>query len=110
MGRGYCAPCQKICCREIHVTGAPFLCAHKYYKHDCAIGMVAQGVPAICAIHAASRQNGGGAEGKADSDAVSVVVATAEGILYEYYVHNLQSRPTCALEQECLLLRNAMDS
>lgn len=68
-----------------------------------------QGVPAICAIHAASRHGGNGSD-KADSDAVSVVVATADGILYEYYVHNLQSTPTCALEQECLLLRNAMDS
>ncbi len=69
----------------------------------------AQGVPAICAIHAASRHAGGGGD-KADSDAVSVVVATADGILYEYYVHNLHTNPTCALEQECLLLRNAMDS
>lgn len=83
---------------------------NKENEHDRTCGLGVQGVPAICAIHAASRQNGGGADGKADSDAVSVIVATADGILYEYYVHNLQSRPTCALEQECLLLRNAMDS
>jgi hypothetical protein len=45
---------------------------------------------------------------------VNVVVATAEGILYEYAVDNLDSGnhspPTCALEQECLLLRSPMES
>ena len=70
-----------------------------------------QGVPAICAIHPASRHRSGGAA-DGDGNAVSVVVATAEGILYEYGIHGLLAgaSPTCALEQECFLLRNAVDS
>ena len=41
---------------------------------------------------------------------MTIIVATAQGILYEYAVHNLQGpqAPTCALEQECYLLRNPM--
>jgi hypothetical protein len=69
-----------------------------------------QGVPAICAIHPASRHRR--SAGEADGGSVNVVVATAEGILYEYAVDSLISNhsPTCALEQECFLLRNAMES
>lgn len=69
-------------------------------------------MPAICAIHAASRARSGGAGGDGDGNAVSVVVATAEGILYEYGITGLAggAAPTCALEQECFLLRNAADS
>ena len=69
-----------------------------------------QGVPAICAIHPASRHRSAASE--ADGGAVSVVVATAEGILYEYGIHGLLgggAGPTCALEQECFLLRNTVD-
>ena len=38
---------------------------------------------------------------------VAVLVATAEGILYEYAVRNLRAPqgPACALEQESFLLR-----
>ena len=39
---------------------------------------------------------------------VAVLVATAEGILYEYAVRNLRAPqgPACALEQESFLLRS----
>ena len=38
---------------------------------------------------------------------VAVLVATAEGILYEYAIRGLRapSGPSCALEQESFLLR-----
>ena len=72
-----------------------------------------QGVPAICAVHPASRHRSAASE--ADGSAVSVVVATAEGILYEYGISGLHSgngsgSPTCALEQECFLLRSTLDN
>lgn len=75
-------------------------------------GCLLQGVPAICAIKPASRHRNSAA-GEKENGSVNVVVATAEGILYEYAVDNLDGgshSPTCALEQECYLLRNAMES
>ncbi|KAK9834076.1 hypothetical protein WJX81_008372 [Elliptochloris bilobata] len=71
-----------------------------------------QAVPAICAIHAASRRSSGDSEDASECSAgdtkeVAVLVATAEGILYEYAVRNLRAPhgPACALEQESFLLR-----
>ena len=69
---------------------------------------VLQAVASICAIAPADGNRRGNKEWEGGS--VTIIVATARGILYEYAVHNLQGpqAPTCALEQECYLLRNPM--
>ena len=74
------------------------------------------GVPAICAVQSVSSQQIG--RDPADSSlvddlnanasvgTVNVMVATAEGLFYEYHVQDLRGPqgPTCTLEGESYLL------
>ena len=82
----------------------PFL-RYGNFKHAL---LVLQAVASICAIAPADSHRRGNKDWEGGS--VTIIVATAQGILYEYAVHNLQGpqAPTCALEQECYLLRNPM--
>ncbi len=67
-----------------------------------------QAVASICAIAPADSHRRGSKEWEGGS--VTIIVATAQGTLFQYAVHNLQGpqAPSCALEQEYFLLRNAM--
>ena len=82
-----------------------WLMLRPYIRHAM---IVLQAVASICAIAPADGNRRGNKEWEGGS--VPIIVATAQGILYEYAVHNLQGpqAPTCALEQECYLLRNPM--
>ncbi|CAL5219293.1 g1099 [Coccomyxa viridis] len=67
-----------------------------------------QAVASICAIAPTDSHRRGSKEWEGGS--VTIIVATAQGTLFQYAVHNLQGpqAPSCALEQEYFLLRNAM--
>ncbi|KAA6416714.1 MAG: autophagy-related 18-like [Trebouxia sp. A1-2] len=82
------------------------------------IKLPGRGVPAICAVQSvSSQQNGGGTTDSSLADdlnanagggmgIINVMVATAEGLFYEYHVQDLKAPqgPTCTLEGESYLL------
>ena len=84
------------------------------------IKLPGRGVPAICAVQSvASRQNGRDStdstlaedlNANAGVGTVNVMVATAEGLFYEYHVQDLKAPqgPTCTLEGESYLLAQKM--
>ena len=74
------------------------------------------GVPSICAMQCVKPQQDGqqaadsrptaNAQAGAAADTICVMVATAEGLFYEYHMQDLKSPhgPTCTLEGESYLL------
>lgn len=84
------------------------------------IRLPGQGVPSICAVQAVTPQeNGteasdstlaGDLTANAGVSIINVMVATAEGLLYEYHVQDLKAAqgPTCTLEGESYLLAQKM--
>ena len=66
--------------------------------------MGVQAVASICAIAPADSHRRGRKEWEGGS--VTIIVATAQGTLFQYAVHNLTGpqAPSCALEQEYLAL------
>ena len=84
------------------------------------IRLPGQGVPSICAVQAVTPQeNGteasdstlaGDLTANAGVSIMNVMVATAEGLLYEYHVQDFKAPqgPTCTLEGESYLLAQKM--
>lgn len=84
------------------------------------IRLPGQGVPSICAVQAVTPQEdgteasnstlAGDLTANAGVSIVNVMVATAEGLLYEYHVQDLKAPqgPTCTLEGESYLLAQKM--
>ncbi len=86
------------------------------------IKLPGRGVPAICAVQSvSSQQNGGGTTDSTLADdlnanagvgtgIINVMVATAEGLFYEYHVQDVKAPqgPTCTLEGESYLLAQKM--
>jgi hypothetical protein len=82
------------------------------------IKLPGRGVPAICAVQSVSSQRNGGettdstladdlnANAGIGKGIINVMVATAEGLFYEYHVQDLKAPqgPTCTLEGESYLL------
>ena len=84
------------------------------------IRLPGQGVPSICAVQAVTPQEegteasnstlAGDLTANAGVRIINVMVATAEGLLYEYHVQDLKAPqgPTCTLEGESYLLAQKM--
>ena len=84
------------------------------------IKLPGRGVPSMCAVQSVTPQpNGteaadstlaGDLTANAGVSVINVMVATAEGLFYEYHVQNLKAPqgPTCTLEGESYLLAQKM--
>ncbi len=76
--------------------------------------LCAQGVPAICALQLpgqrgeadAATEEPGARPGGPPADSLSLVVATAEGLIYQYGIEGLRgaAAPRCSLEGEWSIL------
>lgn len=84
------------------------------------IKLPGRGVPSICAVQAVVPQENGTAASdstlagdltaNATGSIINVMVATAEGLFYEYHVRDFRAAqgPTCTLEGESYLLTQKM--
>lgn len=124
------SPIACMCCRHPAASAAVgFLCSVMPPRLTdvvepprciATIKLPGRGVPAICAVQSvASRQNGRDPtdstlaedlNANAGIGTVNVMVATAEGLFYEYHLQDLKAPqgPTCTLEGESYLLAQKM--